>query len=121
MLSNLSRGAILACAVAVSLSAQAPDPQSPTAQNPAATTSSLFLRYNTFDPTVSEPSVPENLRSAKGQNLRIVQFANTPTQADRDGIAEAGGKVIKYLPANSYVVRLTSAQMANVGSLASVR
>jgi len=104
MLSPLSRGALLACAVAASVAAQSP--------GEPADRSTISLRYATFDPALSLPEVPAPLRSGKHQNLRIVQFHGTPTQAGRDAVAAVGGKVIKYLPRDAYVVEMTSAQAA---------
>ncbi|MFT4514390.1 MAG: hypothetical protein ACI91B_003099, partial [Planctomycetota bacterium] len=94
MLTNLSRAAVLACAVAVSVSAQAPQAER------------INLRYQSFDPAVSQPEVPKALRSTSMMQMHIVQFASVPTQADRDAIAAAGGTVIGYLPVNAYVVRM---------------
>ena len=113
MLSHLSRGALLACAVAVSLSAQAP--------SSAAARGTINLRYATFDPTASVPMVPAALRSTQQQLLRIVQFFGTPTQAGRDAVAAAGGKVIRYLPYDAYVVRMTEAQARQLSSSQLVR
>ena len=98
MLSRISRGALLACAVAVSLSAQ---------QAPSADAQGLLrLRYATFDPQQSAPQVPTSLRAPAGCGLHIVQFRGTPTQAGRDVVAAAGGRVVSYLPDDAYVVRI---------------
>ena len=113
MLSHLSRGALLACAVAVSLSAQAP--------SSAAARGTISLRYATFDPTASVPMIPAALRATQQQLLRIVQFFGTPTQAGRDAVAAAGGKVISYLPHDAYVVRMTEAQARQLSSSQLVR
>ena len=98
MLTTLSRVAVLACAVAVSVYAQAPN------------AGLVDLRYGAFDPLASQLEVPEALRLQEQQQLRIVQFASVPTQADRDAIVAAGGKVIGYLPVNAYVVRMNANQ-----------
>ena len=107
MLSNLSRGAILACAVAVSMSAQSQG---------RVDRSTIDLRYARFDPTTTQPSVAESLRSTASQNLRIVQFHGTPTQAGRDAIAAAGGKIVKYLPHDAYVVRMAATQASSLSA-----
>ncbi|MFT7534666.1 MAG: serine protease AprX [Hyphomicrobiaceae bacterium] len=109
MLTNLSRAALLACAVAASVSAQVPQAER------------INLRYQSFDPTVSQPDVAPALRSNAKMQMHIVQFAGVPTQVDRDAIAAAGGKLIGYLPVNAYVVRMTAAQAARVAAHASVR
>ncbi|MFN3241604.1 MAG: hypothetical protein ACE37K_08850 [Planctomycetota bacterium] len=113
MLSHLSRGALLACAVAVSLSAQAP--QSTVHRG------SICLRFATFDPATSQPSIPAGLASTSQQNLRIVQFHGIPTQAGRDAITEAGGKVVKYLPHDAYVVRMTGQQAEHLAGIPMIR
>ncbi|MGC6487666.1 MAG: hypothetical protein ACON4Z_08480, partial [Planctomycetota bacterium] len=100
MLSRLSRGALLACAVAASLAAQS-------ASSPAADDRGVLrLRYASFDPQLSAPSVPASLRSGATATLRIVQFHGTPTQAGRDAVAAVGGQVLSYLPRDAYVARV---------------
>jgi len=113
MLSQLSRGALLACAVSVSLSAQAPQS--------SAARGTICLRYSTFDPTVAAPAVPDALRSTQQQGLRIVQFHGTPTQSGRDAIAAVGGKVVKYMPHDAYVVRLTAQQAKELADVELIR
>ena len=108
MLTNLSRAAVIACAVAVSLSAQSPAER-------------INLRYQSFDPVVSTPDIPGVLRSTSEQQMHIVQFASVPTQADRDAIASLGGKVIGYLPVNSYVVRMGRGQALAMNAHSTVR
>ena len=109
MLTNLSRAALLACAVAVSVSAQTPQAER------------INLRFQSFDPVVGQPEVPQALRSTAKMQMHIVQFAGVPTQADRDAIAVAGGKVIGYLPVNAYIVRMTAGQAADVDAHKTVR
>ncbi len=109
MLTNLSRLALLACAVAVSVSAQTPQAEQ------------INLRFQSFDPVLGQPEVPQALRSTAKMQMHIVQFAGVPTQADRDAIAVAGGKVIGYLPVNAYVVRMTAGQAADVDAHKTVR
>jgi len=113
MLSRISRGALLACAVAVSLSAQ---------QAPSADAQSLLrLRYATFDPQQSAPQVPTALRAPAGCGLHIVQFRATPTQAGRDLVAAAGGRVLCYLPDDAYVVRIGGESARRLAAHALVR
>ena len=69
MITTVSRAAMLACAVAASVSAQA------LAQD---TVSTLRLRYASFDPISASPEVPAGLRSTAQQGLLIVQFSGTP-------------------------------------------
>jgi serine protease AprX len=102
MMTILSRAAILACAVAVSVSAQQ-------VEN-AKEAGRIQIRYSSFDPLSASPEVPAALTSTAQQQLRIVQFRGTPTDAGRSAITAAGGKIIGYLPSNAYVVRMTVAQ-----------
>jgi len=109
MLTTLSRAAVLACAVAVSVSAQAPQP------------GTIDLRFAKFDPLTSPVEMPEVLRLQSGQQMRIVQFEGVPTQADRDAIQALGGKVIGYLPVNAYVVRIGQSQLTALQAHETVR
>jgi hypothetical protein len=74
------------------LVAQSPGPQ-------------LQLRFEVFDPLEATPAVPASLQANATAQLGIVQFAGTPTQADRERLAEAGLRPLWYLPDDAYVVR----------------
>jgi hypothetical protein len=113
MLSNLSRATLLACAVAASLSAQSPQANAEGRQ--------VLLRFGSFDPVISVPAVPEQFRSNGAQELCLVQFAGLPTQAGRDAIQELGGKVVKYMPHDTYIVRMNAQQREAVNALGMVR
>ena len=112
MITTLSRTAILACAVAVSLSAQSSVPTE---------SSQVQIRYAAFDPLLDAPEIPAALRSTSQQELRIVQFAGIPTEAGRQAILNVGGKIIGYLPSNSYVAHLSADQVERVRGAATVR
>ncbi len=105
-----SLGAVLACAIGFSVSAQAQDESS-----------RIRLRYESFDPLAGEPAMPATLQSRGDERLFIVQFAGTPTQVGRDGIDQAGGQVHGYLPDNAYVVRMGEPNADAVRSLPTVR
>lgn len=109
----LTTAAILMMAIAAAVPAQA--------QGAPRDGSHLQLRYATFDPKQGEPEIPAYLRSTAEERLWIVQFAATPTQADRDAVRDAGGLVHGYLPDNAYVVRMSGATKAAVGTLPTVR
>lgn len=113
MLSTLSRAALLACAVAASLSAQSSEANGEGRQ--------VLLTFGSFNPSISVPAVPEQLRSTSAQQLCLVQFAGLPTQAGRDAIQELGGKVVKYMPHDTYVVRMNAQQRQEVNALGMVR
>ena len=80
-----------------------------------------MLTFGSFDPAVSVPEVPALLRSTKAQQLFLVQFAGLPTQAGRNAITELGGKIIKYMPHDAYVVRMNGSQRQAVNGLGMVR
>ena len=50
-----------------------------------------------------------------------MQFYESPTDADRAGLAARGGQVIGYLPDRAYVVRMPAGPAANVRGMRSVR
>ena len=114
MFSSISHAALAACVFGAAVSAQAP--QSSDANQQAS--SQIRLRFASFDPLANLPEVPAALRSTAQQQLWIAQFNGTPTQADRDAIAESGGKRIGYLPDNCYVVRMNAAQAETLRSTA---
>ena len=113
MLNTFSRASLLACAVAVSLSAQTPTATGESRQ--------VMLSFGSFDPAISVPAVPEHLRSTSTQQLCLVQFAGVPTQDGRNAVVELGGQIIKYMPHDTYVVRMGSAERQAVRALPMVR
>ena len=115
MYHQISRAALLACAVGVSVSALAQAPAGPV----AAQSELIRLRYASFDPSHNEPAMPVQLR---GQgSLWIVQFDGTPTQVGRDAISATGARVHGYLPENAYVVRMAEKNVAAVRGVADIR
>ena len=113
MLNPIARTAILACAVAVSLAAQAPQA--------VRSTRPLMLTHGAFDPMVNVPEVVAQLRSTEAQQLFLVQFEGVPTEAGRNAIAALGGTVIKYMPHDAYVVRMSASQQPAINALPMVR
>ena len=85
----------------------------------------IRLKVGTFTPTLGESlPVPANLRSIETNDTNgrfyIVQFDGPVTQAWKDGILEAGGQLLGYIPDNAFKVYMTPAQAAAVSSLAPV-
>ena len=76
-------------------SAQSPDGQDARAN---AEDPRVLLEYAQFDPTVSNPALPPQLRAGASVNLHIVQFKSSPTDADREAIRRAGGVIKGFLP-----------------------
>lgn len=107
-----SRLALLASAVAVAIPAQ---------ERQSSDSHRIEMRFASFDPVASTPEIPAALRSVIGQALRIVQFDGIPTEAGRQAVMAAGGKIIRYLPSNAYVVRLSSEQAIRVRAASTVR
>ncbi|MFT4841198.1 MAG: serine protease AprX [Planctomycetota bacterium] len=114
MLKNLPNPSLLACLLIAPIAAQIAVPQQSQATD-------IRLRYASFDPLVAQPKVPTLLRGTNENGLWIVQFQTTPTQADRNAMAELGGQVIGYLPDNAYVVRMPAGPAANTMSIETVR
>jgi len=113
MPSTTSRAFALLCALAAPLAAQEPQQGS--------RSSTLMLRYASFDPLAGQPATPVELTARGDQRLHIVQYAATPTQADRDRIAEFGGQVVHYLPHHAYVVRIDGDAVPALRGAAGVR
>jgi hypothetical protein len=83
--------------------------------------SHIMLRYSAFDPVTGEAVVPSGFAAGQANQLFIVQFASTPTQADRDALASLGAAVTWYAPHNGYVVRVDANRRAAIAALAGVR
>jgi serine protease AprX len=106
---------LLAVAVAAALAAQSPT-------IPVATPMELLrLTAAVFDPLAGEPTLAPALRSPAAARLWIVQFADRPTAADRQAVAELGGQIVSYLPENAYVVRIDGREQGNLRGARNVR
>ena len=75
-----------------------------TAQGPRV---EMDLKFAKFDPLLGLPPVPASMRADVTNRMFIVQFANSPTAADRAAIEAVGGKVGNYLPHNAYLVDMS--------------
>jgi len=113
---------ILSTSLAASAIATTAIAQSPmVASAPSSISSQIKLRYASFDPTVALPEIPEVLQSGPRDSMRIVQFQDIPTQADRDTIEALRGEVIGYLPSNAYVIRMAADSLQVLETVPSVR
>ncbi|MCA8978091.1 MAG: S8 family serine peptidase, partial [Planctomycetes bacterium] len=112
---SLSRTALLACVLGVTLSAQAQQPTT----SVAYASELIRLRYASFDPVHSEPAMPEALQS-RG-NLWIAQFAGVPTESGRSIMAALGVTLHGYLPHNAYVVRMSETMVDAVRAVPGMR
>jgi serine protease AprX len=79
------------------------------------------LRYASFDPQVSLPAVPRQLRSGSGNELYLVHFLGTPLDSMRAEITAMGGAVERFLTDNTHVVRLPQGVQQQVAKLPYVR
>lgn len=115
MLQSSFRTTFWSCVLAAPLAAQTA--QVWTEQSPPR----IRLRYASFDPVVGIGEVPAALRSERQLSLHIVQFATSPTDADRRLLLAAGATVISYLPDHAYVVRAAADQVATMRAITTVR
>jgi serine protease AprX len=81
----------------------------------------LHLRFGTFDPLTDSPKVPKELAAADDGKLWIVQSKQTVDQKARDQIIQAGATLLRYLPDDAYIVKLTPEAVKQVRELAAVR
>lgn len=88
---------------------------------PAQMAPEVALRYARFDPLAATPSVPASLQAGREANLWIVQFANKPTEQDRQEIKGTGAEVHCYLPHWSHIVRTSASNAAALRKVRSVR
>ncbi len=107
-------GALITCAAGLLFSL-------PAIAQDQSESSRLHLRYENFDPLAGEPALPAALTANSSSRLWIVQFDGTPTQADRNGLAETNVEVHGYLPDNAYVVRMSHSSTEPVRALPQVR
>lgn len=83
----------------------------------------VHLKIGSFDPTVSLPELPERLRQNKEPEagVFVVQFNQAIDPGVLQRIRTAGAETLKYLPDNSYLVRLPAGAAAAIRGLSSVR
>lgn len=83
----------------------------------------IMLRYSEFDPLVSVPDVPYELSAhgAGGERTFIVQFVTQPIDEYARQIADAGGKLLHYLPNHSYLVSMGDEAYSRVVAMPFVR
>lgn len=117
MLKSILNASLVAFVFGVSVSAQTPM----VAVEIQSESSLIRLRYASFDPLTGLPEVPAALRSTEEQEMWIVQFRETPTQAGRDAITKPGGEVLGYLPDNAYVVRTAQTQASILRDNSAIR
>ncbi len=80
----------------------------------------LYLRYGTFDPVAQPPKIPRELMEPDG-NLWIVQCRQTVDQRVREQLTRSVATLLRYVPDDAYIVRLTPETVEAVRELESVR
>ncbi len=71
---------------------------------------SVRLRYATFDPLVSQPSVPSDLQSTAVSNQTdnyLVQFSGPIEESWKISLAALGAEIEEYIPDYAFVVQMT--------------
>jgi hypothetical protein len=80
----------------------------------------LHLRFGTFDPVAQPPMIAKELMASDG-NLWIVQCRQTVSHNFRNQLTQAGATLLRYVPDDAYIVRLTPQTVETVRKLESVR
>ncbi len=93
---------------------------------PRRTSYEILLRYDSFDPAVRLPAIPDALAApaagdAGDERIEIVQFITQPLPEYREAIRGLGGQVLQYLAHHAHLVRMTPAVGAQVRQLPFVR
>ena len=83
-------------------------------------TKQLHLRFGAFDPVAQPSDIPKELMAPDG-NLWIVQCRQTVDRSVRDQLTRAGATLLRYVPDDAYIVRLTPETVETVRELESVR
>ena len=74
-----------------------------------------------FDPVESARNFRAGAKASGGKALRLVQFSDTPRDAWRGALEDAGYRVIQYYPHNAYLVWGDDASAGRSSALAFVR
>ena len=64
------------------------------------------LRLASFDPLLDAPPANMPLQSVSGNELFLMQFWTVPLEEFREQIEAMGGRIHRYLPENTYLVRM---------------
>ncbi len=81
----------------------------------------IRLRHGTFDPTRTQPLLPEDLRADNDCKLVIVQFNTQVTPEYHEAIKNLGGSIYTYMPDSALVCILDATEREAVRSLPFVR
>lgn len=81
----------------------------------------INLRYFSFDPLTNLPAVNPGLKADPENELYLVQFWTVPIEEHQDRIRGMGGKIYRYLPERTLIVRMPAAGAGQVARLPHVR
>lgn len=83
---------------------------------------SIPIRYGIFDPLSDDSlAVDAELQAIAESELYLLQFWTVPIKEYRQNIEELGGKVYRYLPDHTYIVRMSAAAASELGQSSYVR
>jgi hypothetical protein len=85
-----------------------------------ATSYTLKLRYEDFDPAVGVPAVPSQAAD-DASNLHLVQFVTQPLPEFRSAISALGGTVYNFIANHTHIVKMTPSVRDAVAALPYVR
>jgi hypothetical protein len=85
------------------------------------TTYTIGIRAISGDPLSHLVELPVTLRAGENTELYVVQLVCPPIEALRDGIAELGATIHRYIPSHAYVVEMDHVIRARVAALPYVR
>jgi serine protease AprX len=81
----------------------------------------LRLKFSSFDPAIRVPAVPGALSAPASGALALVQFHAPPLPEMRAALQAAGGEVLAFLPDNAFIVRANPGARALIASMPMVR
>ena len=98
------------------------DAASPTDGRVRMANYTIRLRYATFDPLVDSPApLVSELAATRNNQIFLVQFWTVPIEEYRQQIEALGGRILRYLPDHSLIVRAQSSAAGGIGQLPYVR
>lgn len=87
----------------------------------STTNPNVLLRYAAFDPLERIPHVPAELRAHADPGVYIVQLTTHASEAALQALRSAGARIGRFLPEDSYIVRMDAFAAKAVHNLDIVR
>ena len=88
---------------------------------PRETDHRIMLRSGPFDPLDKVPDAPATLKAPPASDVRLVQFHTPALEAYLQDIERLGGEVWKFVPYNTFIVRIGEAGRKTLEERAYVR